>query len=132
MSRENVELVLAVYEAVNRGDLETADLYIHPEIELHTYVHSPEAGVYRGKEAVQRYNKTLFEQFESLRIVLEELIDAGDRVIVVSTQHAVPKGGQQEMEVHMAEVWTVRDLLLAERHSYASEDEALAAVGLEE
>jgi ketosteroid isomerase-like protein len=132
MSRENVELVLAVYEAVNRGDLETADLYIHPEIEFHTYVHSPEAGVYRGKEAVQRYNKTLFEQFESLRIVLEELIDAGDRVIVVSTQHAVPKGGQQEMEVHMAEVWTVRDLLLAERHSYASEDEALAAVGLEE
>jgi ketosteroid isomerase-like protein len=132
MSRENVELVLAVYEAVNRGDLETADLYIHPEIEFHTYVHSPEAGVYRGKEAVQRYNKTLFEQFESLRIVLEELIDAGDRVIVVSTQHAVPKGGQQEIEVHMAEVWTVRDLLLAERHSYASEDEALAAVGLEE
>jgi ketosteroid isomerase-like protein len=79
MSQENVEIVRAVYEAVGRGDLDTANSYVHPEIEFHTYVHAPEAGVYRGKEAVQKYNEGLFEQFESLRIELEELIDAGDR-----------------------------------------------------
>lgn len=132
MSRENVEIVRRIYEAVDRGDLETANSYIHPEIEFHTYVHAPEAGVYRGKEAVRKYNEELFGQFESLRIEVEELVDAGDRVIVVTTQHAVPKGGQQEIEVHMAEVWTVRDLLLAERHSYSSRVEALEAAGLAE
>jgi hypothetical protein len=42
----------------------------------------------------------------------------------------VPRGGRQEIEVRVAEVWTVRDLLLAERHSYETRDEALEAVGL--
>ena len=132
MSQENVEIVRAVYEAVDRGDLETANSYVHPEIEFHTYVHAPEAGVYRGKEAVRKYNEGLFEQFESLRIEVEEIIDAGDRVVVVSTQHAVPKGGQQEIEVHMAELWTIRDRLLVERHSYSTRAQAVEAAGLSE
>ncbi len=131
MSRENVEVVRAVYEAVARGDLETANSLLHPEIEFHTYVHAPEAGVYRGKQAVQEYNEVLFGQFESLRIELEELVDAGDQVIAVTTQHAVPKGGSQAIEVHMAETWTIRDLLLAERHSYPTKDQAIEAAGLE-
>jgi len=132
MSQENVEVVRAVYEAVERGDLDTANSYLHPEIQFHTYAHSPEAGVYRGKEAVRKYNEELFGQFESLRIELEELIDAGDRVIAVTTQHAVPKGGREEIEVHMAELWTVRDQLLVERHSYSTRDEALEASRLQE
>ena len=114
---------------MQRGDLAAANSYMHPDIEFHTYINAPEAGVYLGKEAVQRYNETLFAQFESLRIEVEELVDAGDRVIAVTTQHAVPKGGKHEIEVHMVEVWTVRDGLLAERHSYSTKDEALEAVG---
>ena len=132
MSQENVEIVRAVYEAANRGEFDTANSYMHPEIEFHTYAQSPQAGVYRGKEAVLKYNVDLFEQFESIRFEVDELVDAGDRVIVVTTQHAVPKGGQQEMRVHVAEVWVVRDGLLAERRSYSTKPEALEAVGLSE
>ena len=128
MSGENLELVRAAYEAFQRGDFEGASSYVHPEIEFHTYVNAPEAGVYRGKDAVQSYNEGLFAQFESFRIDIEELVDAGDRVIAVTTQHAVPRGGHAEIEVHMVEVWTVRDQLLAERRSYSSKDEAAAAV----
>jgi ketosteroid isomerase-like protein len=132
MPQENVEIVRRVYEAANRGDFDAANTYIHPEIEFHTYAQSPEAGVYRGKEAVRRYNEDLFAQFESIRFELEELLDAGDRVVVVTTQHAVPKGGQQEMSVRITEVWAVRDGLLAERRSYSTKDEALEAAGLRE
>ena len=57
MSQENVEIVRSVYEAVKRGDLETAGSLIHPDIEFHTYDRSPEAGVYRGREAVRKYNE---------------------------------------------------------------------------
>lgn len=70
------------------------------------------------------------QQFESIRFDVDELVDAGDRVVVLSTQHAVPKGGQQEMRVHVAEVWAIRDGLLAERRSYSSKEEALEAAGL--
>jgi ketosteroid isomerase-like protein len=132
MSEENVEVVRRTYEAANRGEFESADLYFHPEIEFHTYAQSPEAGVYRGKEAVGRYNEKLFEQFESIHFDVEELVDAGDRVVVVSTQHAVPKGGEQQMKVQVVEVWVIRGGLLAERRSYSTKDEALEAAGLSE
>src|SRR5262245_8629296 len=101
MSEENVEMVRRGYEAFNRGDYEGVDVYIHPEIEFHTYAQSPQAGVYRGKEAVRKYNEDLFGQFESVRVEVDELLDAGDLVVVVSTQHAVPKGGQQPMSVQL-------------------------------
>jgi ketosteroid isomerase-like protein len=132
MSKENVEIVRRTYEATNQGDYDTAESYIHPEIEFHTYARSPEAGVYRGKQAVREYNQSLFQQFESIRFEVEELVDAGDRVVVVTTQHAVPKGGQLEMDVHVAEVWTIRDGLLAERRSYSTRNEALEAAGVRE
>jgi ketosteroid isomerase-like protein len=67
MSEENVEIVRRAYEATNRGDIDTAESYIHPEIEFHTYARSPEAGVYPGKQAVRDCNESLFQQFESIR-----------------------------------------------------------------
>ena len=132
MSGENVEIIRRVYEAVARGDLGAASAYVHPEIEFHTYAESPAAGVYRGGDAVRKYNEELFEQFESVRFEIEEVVDAGERVVLVSTQHAVPKGGQSEIDVRMTEVWTIRDGLLAERHSYSTRAEALQAAGLRE
>ena len=132
MSQENSEIVRAVYEAAERGDLDTANSHLHPEIEFHTYARSPEAGVYRGKAAVRQYNEDLFEQFDSIHFEIEELVDVGDRVVAVTRQHAVPKGGRQEMEVQVIEVWELRDGLLVERRSYSTRTEALEAAGLSE
>ncbi len=132
MSQENVELVRRVYEAATRNDPDAAYASLHPEVEFHTYAKSPAAGVYRGRDAVRKYNDDLFEQFESVTVEVEEVVDAGERVVVVSTQHAVPKGGHQEITVRMTEVWTIRDDLLAERHSYSTREEALEAAGLRE
>src|SRR3954471_12506218 len=101
MSQENVEIVRRTYESFNRwaahpedplANPEVESLF-HPEIAFHTYPNAPEAGVYRGRDAVIAYNQRLFEQFESVRIELDEVLAAGDQVIVVSRQHAVPRGG---------------------------------------
>jgi ketosteroid isomerase-like protein len=132
MSRENVQLLRRLYEAVGRNDFDTTNSCLHPEIEFHTYAKSPAAGVYRGRDAVRKYNEDLFAPFETVRFEIDEVIDAGPRVVVLSTQHAVPKGGRQEMDVQIAEVWTVREGLLAERRSYSTRAEALEAAGLSE
>jgi hypothetical protein len=50
------------------------------------------------------YNQRLFEPFQSTRIELEELLPVGDRVMVVSRQHAVPKAGAEAMVVRVIEV----------------------------
>jgi ketosteroid isomerase-like protein len=137
MSPDNVMVVRRAYEAFNRWaaqpgnpSLRAASEWLHPEVEFHTYATSPEAGVYRGQEAVVAYNERLFEQFDSTRIELEELLPAGDRVMVVSRQHAVPKAGAEAIVVQVIEVWTVRDDMLAERRTFATREEALEAVGL--
>ena len=138
MSREqNVELVRRGYEAFNRWAAQPQgappiESLFHPEIEFHTYPTSPEVGVYRGRDAVISYNQRLFEQFESTHIELEELLPVGDRVMVVSRQHAVPKAGAEAMVVRVIEVWTIRDDLLAERRTFPTREEALEAVGLRE
>ena|SRR5438093_13282274 len=136
MAPENVDVVRRAYKSFNRwaahpevepfADPKVESL-LHPEVEFHTYADSPEAGVYRGRDAVIAYNQRLFEQFESVHIEVEELLSAGDRVVVVSRQHAVPRAGQAEIVVQVAEVWTIRDGLLAERHSFATREEALEA-----
>ena len=110
--------------------MQPASAWPHPEVEFHTYATSPEAGVYRGREAVIAYNERLFQQFDSTRIELEELLPAGDRVMVVSRQHAVPKAGAEAIVVQVIEVWTVRDGMLAERRTFATREEALEAMGV--
>jgi ketosteroid isomerase-like protein len=98
MSQENVEVVRRAYEATNRGDYDIVESLFHPEIEFHTFGRSPEAGVYHGTEAVRRYNENLFQQFERIRFEIRELVDAGNRVVVMTTQHAVPKRGEQRRD----------------------------------
>src|SRR5436190_1645123 len=141
MSPENVEIVRRAYESFNRWaarpetePFQTAGVesLLHPDVEFHTYPSAPEAGVYRGRDAVIGYNQRLFEQFASVRVEPEELLAAGDRVVVVSSQHAVPKAGDATMVVNVVEVWTIRDGLLAMRRTYPTRAEALEAVGLRE
>jgi ketosteroid isomerase-like protein len=141
MSQQNVEIVRRAYESFNRwaahpeedplANPEVESLF-HPEVAFHTYPNAPEAGVYRGRDAVIAYNQRLFEQFESVRIELDEVLAAGDRVIVVSRQHAVPRGGRAATVVQVVELWTIRDGLLAERQTLPTREEALEAVGLRE
>jgi ketosteroid isomerase-like protein len=135
MSEENLDLVRRAYESFKRWALDPSlrlrgEDFLHPEVEFHTYPSSPEAGVYRGPEAVIEYNQRLFGQFESIRIEVEELVAADDRVVVISRQHAVARTGHTPIVVQVVEVWTIRDALLAERHTFPTRDEAMEAVGL--
>jgi len=139
MSEEqNVETVRRAYEAFNRwgarpqGNPFPGDPFLHPDVTFETYANSPEAGVYRGRDAVIAYNQRLFERFDRVRIEIEELLPAGDQVVVVSRQHAVPRSGDTAMIVPVVEVWTIRDGLLAERHSFSTRSQALEAVGRRE
>jgi ketosteroid isomerase-like protein len=139
MSQENVEIVRRAFEAVNRwgvhpGGEPNPEIppLLHPEVEFHTYASVPEPGVYRGRDAVIEYNERVFGRFESFRIELEELLSAGDSVVVVSRQHTVPRGSQREIVQKVVEVWTIRYGLLAIRKPFSTRAEALEAVGLSE
>ena len=92
MSEENLEITRRAYEAFNRRDFETLDALWDPNIEWHQFTQFPDRGVYRGVEEVRdRFLKTqLVEQFGDFRIDIEELVDAGDHVVVFFTSPVAP------------------------------------------
>lgn len=134
MSQENIEIVRRACEAFNRWGVhpegernpEIPPL-LHPEVEFHTYASAPEAGVYRGREAVIEYHERVFGQFESVHLELEELLSEGDLVVVISRQHTVPRGSEAEIVQQVVEAWTIRDGLLGQRKSFSTRAEALEA-----
>jgi ketosteroid isomerase-like protein len=137
MSEENVETVRRLFEAYNRWgvnprgarDPELVAL-LHPEIEFHTYARAPEAGVYRGREAVIAYHERVFGEFKSIRVELEELLPAGDRVVIDTRQYTAPKDSEVEIMERVVQVLTIRDGMVAERKPFATRAEALEAAGL--
>jgi len=69
--------------------------------------------------------------WESYHAVVEDVIDAnGGRVLVLTRDHARPKGAQAEVYFEGAPVWTVRDGKVARIEFYWNRAEGLAAAGL--
>jgi ketosteroid isomerase-like protein len=139
MSEENVEIMRRVYEAFNRWGVQpwgepSVEIppLLHPEVEFHTHPSAPEAGVYRGREAVIEYHTRVFGQFESISVELEELVPVGESVVSVTRQHTTPRGSDSEIVQRVVDVWTIRDGLLAERKPFPTREAALEAVGTRE
>jgi ketosteroid isomerase-like protein len=131
MSRENVELVRAAYEWGNERELDLDDV-IHPDFEWHTRVDLPDAGSRKGREGVARLRAEWTEAFEDFHVELDELIDAGDCVIVVSRLCGRARDGSQQLELRETQVWKLRDGKAIEVRAYLTRAEALEAVGLAE
>jgi ketosteroid isomerase-like protein len=131
MSEQNVDLVRAVYQWGNRErELNLADA-LHPNFEWHTRVDLPDAGSRKGHKGIVRLRKEWVEAFEDFHVALDELIDAGDCVIVVSRLCGRPRDGSHELDLRETQVWKLREGKAVEVRAYLTRAEALEAVGLE-
>ena len=137
MSQENVERVRRGYEAFNRGDLADAAKDFDPNIEWRIPFQLPDSPpdeTYRGPEGVLRFWETWRSAFDEFRLELEEIIDAGDRIIVFAAVHGRGAGSGAEVNTpSFPQVWTFgEDGRPVRVEMYQSRAEALEAVGLEE
>ena len=78
------------------------------------------------------YPQQVFGKFENIRVELDELLPAGDRVVIVCRQYTAPKGSEVEIVEHVVQVFTIRDGMVVERKPFATREEALEAAGLSE
>jgi ketosteroid isomerase-like protein len=63
---------------------------------------------------------------------VEALHDAGDAVVAVLRQRGRSKAAGMPVEMHLAQVWTLRDGKQSRMEMYSDPNEALRAVGLAE
>jgi ketosteroid isomerase-like protein len=129
-AQENVEIVRAAWEALDREDMEAFLGFCDPAIEVsdHDIPDAPES--YRGLDGLGRWQADWEASWASWRWEPEEFIDAGDRVVAVLRVHATGRESGVEVERLDGAVWTLRDGKLIRLDYYGSKAEALEAVGL--
>ena len=131
MSRENVEIVRRVYEALNRGDWDAVFRDAHPDFEMTTQ-RGPTAGTHKGREGVQGYGEDYIEAFDNFRVEPETFHETGDLVVVLVTRRGRPKGGTVDMVVRNGHLFTVRNGKIVSMRSFPDPKKALEAAGLRE
>ena len=131
MSRENVNVVKALFAAWNAGDMETYRELLHPETIAIAPKDWPESGPFEGREAVM-------SQFARQREALDvdtaepvgEFLHGADRVVVRFRWQGSGHGPDVQME--MTGIYTVRNGTIRSQEYFWDHAEALEAVGLRE
>ena len=89
MSQENVEVVRAVFEAWNAGDMDAVRELYDPDVVMRTPEGWPEPGPFVGREAVMREWEQLRETWDADTVEpISDFIEAADRVVVRQVWHA--------------------------------------------
>jgi ketosteroid isomerase-like protein len=132
MSRENVELVRQAAAAFAAGDMEDAATLLDPRVELYPPAEDPDVKpVYIGPEGARIWLENWLEAWEEFEFRLDEVIDAGDRVVVVFSQRGRGKTSGVEIENQLAAVATLREGKVVRAAVYLDIDEALEVAGIE-
>jgi ketosteroid isomerase-like protein len=135
MSRENVEIVIRLFEAVNSRDFPAAmDAYADDvALVLHHDLRGGGGSGAVGKEAVGEWFGDWFRQFASdYRFDIEEARDLGDRVFLVATHHGRGRTSGVPVEQETTYLYTVRYGKVSRVEVWRNRGTALEAIGLSE
>jgi uncharacterized protein len=131
MSEENVEIVRRLMDAYLSGDFETALAAFDPEVEFDVSIR-PEGRVYRGRDGVIDAVRTWAGTWKDLKIEIEEIIGAGDDVVVVDRESGRGRASGTQFEQQTGWVYTLREGKIIRAVWFPRREEALEAAGLSE
>jgi ketosteroid isomerase-like protein len=83
-----------------------------------------------GLEGLAEAWRDWLRSWSSYRFEIEDVIDGGDRVVVVKLGRGRQRPGAPETALRRAAIWTVRDSLVTRVDFNIPYNEALSAVGL--
>jgi ketosteroid isomerase-like protein len=134
MSQDNVEIVRRAQEAFNRRDVGDFLADVDPAVEWDwSRAVGPDREIIRGREQVAGFIRSWWDAFDESVVVEDEIIDAGEHVVVAF--HGRQRGRGSGAEVQgpgSVLVWTFRDGQAINVTLYQTRNDALASVGLAE
>jgi ketosteroid isomerase-like protein len=132
MSKENVEVVRRGYEHFGATRDFRQEIF-DPDFvwDMSTFPW-PEQQVYPGIEGAREFIADWLDAWEDWRIEVEQLLDAGDDVVAIVRQRGRSKATRLPVDMHFAQLWTLRDGKQLRMRMYADPDDALRAAGLRE
>jgi ketosteroid isomerase-like protein len=132
MSQENVEIVRRSFAQFAHEGLGSVLGDFDPEIEWTTTDAFLEAATYCGHEGIRGYFETLAGEFDNVRLEAEEVIDAGDQVLVCVRMSGRGKASGAPVELTLTSACSLRDGKFVRIRNYPDKAQALEAVGLSE
>lgn len=131
MSQQNVEVLRAVYQRWAGGDFWTSEVF-DPDIEIVWAADMPDVGTYHGLAGLERSVREWFSAWETVRMKAEEIVDIGDRVLVLLTAYGRGRGSTIETEAKYGHLWTMRGGIATRLEGYLDWDSARTSAGIEE
>ncbi|HWX97881.1 MAG TPA: nuclear transport factor 2 family protein [Solirubrobacteraceae bacterium] len=131
MSTENIELVRRGYDEFRATGRLVAELAA-PEFvwDMSHFRGWPEQQVYEGVEGAKRFLEEWTAAWDDWELEVDELHDAGDRVVALLRQRGRSKATGMPVEMSLAQVWTIRDGRETRMDMYSDRAEALEDAGL--
>jgi ketosteroid isomerase-like protein len=133
MSRENVDVIRALFDAWNDGDLAAVRSFMAEGIEwleVEGRTEKTTGEEVRGRDAVHSGLEELFETWQHYRLEPEDVRDVGDeRVVAVIREVARGRLSGAELSSRWGYVITIREGKLVRVEAYRDPDQALASAG---
>ena len=126
--QRDIEKVEELYSAYQERDVRSMLLLLANDIELVHSAELPWGGIYRGHDGVRQLLNMIAEHLDS-RVLIERLIDAGDKVVAVGRTVGKTRATQLEFDVPIVHVWTFHDGLATRFESYIDNPTMLAVLG---
>ena len=130
MSQENVEVVRRAfaYEVYGRGDRAEAEAIFDPYVVMKPTEEGPSYGLDAVRDNFEHWR----EAWDELEVRVEEVIDAGDRVLLTAHHRGRGQGSGVEVDTRFYEVYMLRDGKVVRVDEFSDRAEALEAAGLRE
>ena len=123
MSQEYVEIVRRFLDVV---DVDEALTYADPGIVWNPIEELPT----QGHDAVRASLAHWKAEWDDYRLMPEEFVDMGDRVVVTVRLGGRGRGSGVEIDARFYDVYTLRDNKIVRMDQFKERSEALAAAGL--
>lgn len=144
MSKENVEVVRGLIPppdadlaALFRDDelfaraVEALSGAVAPDVQSAAVWHGGGRRTYQGIEGFRQLWLDWLEPWAAYHTSLERIIDADPRVVALIRDRAQRADSDAVVDLRAGSVWEFRDGVIARVEFFRSQDEALAAAGLE-
>jgi ketosteroid isomerase-like protein len=128
MSAELVQLVEKGYEAWNSGDRGWVLEHMSPEVEWITPPDDPDPGTYHGYQGVESYWAQWRAAVGQLSFKIEELIDAGQSVVVVARRQGRGEHSGLQISDRVIQVFDFEGATCVRVREYYDRDAALSTM----
>ncbi|TMK70003.1 MAG: nuclear transport factor 2 family protein, partial [Actinobacteria bacterium] len=128
--QENVDVIRRIYAVWGKEGSPVPSGLLDQQIE---WVNPPDAierGTRAGIDAFATALGAVSDTFAGVGVDIDEILDAGDRVVVLATLHGRGRGSGAEVERRQGYVWTLRDGKAIRFEWFNRPDDAMRAAGI--